>query len=267
MSRQQQQTIFRTVREFTQPDQQQLDQSEDTLFKGKLDLTLRERLVLELMMLTPIAVVFLVLHPTNSFILTLFGFHVFLIAYPLIFMKKKNVHINWILLFKQDLQKHTRKLKYDMYLVAIPTILMLVIYVMFRRTFPSFKFDDLRIPSVSDTFVAILLVIEFIIINPIVEEVFWRFFCDMFIGRGKTLLQKCDVSFHFALYHWFVVHYMLRDTGLATLGACSLFNLGILLTFIKQKFGLITAMIIHVGVDLAVGIVIVDMQTNMIPLY
>ena len=274
MSGQLQKVTFRTMRKADQPDQQQdVDHhngnhhDEDIMLKGKLHLTLRERLTLELMMLTPIAVVFAVLRTTHSFILTLFGFHVFLVAYPIIFMKKKNVHIDWISLFKQDLQKYARKFKHDINLVAVPTILIVACYVIFRRIFPNYAYESIRIPLVSDSLIAALLVVEFIIINPIVEEVFWRFFCDMFIGRGQTVLQKLDVAFHFALYHWFVVHYIFQDPFLATAGFFGLLNLGFILSIVKQKFGLITAMIIHVGVDLAVGIVILDLQTNLLPLY
>jgi len=244
-----------------------VDENEDTLYKGKLNLTLKERAVLEVMMLTPIAVVLAVLYTTHSFVLTLLGFHIALVAYPIIFAKRKNVNIDWVGLLKQDLQKYARKLKQDMNLIAVPTGMIVGCYVGFRIFFPDYAYHALRMPSINDTITAIILVIEFIFINPVVEEVFWRFFCDLFLGQGKTVLQKVDVAFHFALYHWFVVYYMCSDIYLTTVGACSLFVLGYILTVIKQKHGLVTAMIIHVGVDLAAGIVVWDLQSRILPFY
>ena len=268
MTTKDQQALFRAKeRRQVMKQSAKIDENEDTLFKGKLDLTWRERLVLEAMMLTPILVVLVVLFTTHSFVLTLLGFHVALVAYPIIFAKKKNVNIDWIALLKQDLQKYARKIKQDMYLIAVPVGMITACYVGFRIVFPDYAYHALRVPSIHDTVTAILLVIEFIFINPVVEEVFWRFFCDLFLGRGKTVLQKMDVAFHFALYHWFVVYYMTSDIYLTTVGACALFILGYTLTLIKQRYGLITTMIIHLGVDLAAGIAVWDIQARILPFY
>jgi len=244
-----------------------VDESEDTLFQGKLDLTIKERAILELMMLTPIAVVLAVLYTTHSFVLTLLGFHVALIAYPIIFSRRKNVNIDWIGLLKQDLQKYVRKLQQDMNLLAVPCAMIVGCYLSFRIVFPDYAYHTLRMPSIHETVTAVILFVEFVFINPVVEEIFWRFFCDLFLGRGKTILNKMDVAFHFALYHWFVVYYMTSDIYLTTVGAGALFVVGYGLTLIKQKYGLITAMIVHVGVDLAAGVVVWDMQARILPFY
>jgi len=269
MTNKDQQTIFYTKKEGRQAAKQpaKVQDNEDTLYKGKLNLSFKERLALEGMMLTPIAVVFLVLYTTHSFVLTLLGFHIALVAYPIIFAKKKNVKIDWIGLIKQDLQKYARKLNQDINLVAIPTAMITACYIGFRLTFPDYAYHSLRVPSIKDTITAIILVIEFVFINPVVEEVFWRFFCDLFTGRGKSIFHKIDVAFHFALYHWFVVYYMSSDIYVCTAGAFALFGLGFILTLVKQKYGIVTAMIIHVGVDLAAGIAVWDVQSRFLPFY
>jgi len=262
-----QQTIFHT-KEGKQAAKQhaKVEDNEDTLYKGKLNLTFKERIVLEGMMLTPVAVVFLVLYTTHSFVLTLLGFHIALVAYPIIFAKKKGMNIDWIGILKQDLQKYARKLNQDINYVAIPTAMITASYVGFRIAFPDYAYHQLRVPSIHDTLTAIIL-IEFIFINPVVEEVFWRFFCDLFTGRGKSIFHKIDVAFHFALYHWFVVYYMSSDFYVCTAGAIALFGLGYTLTLVKQKYGIVTAMIIHVGVDLAAGIAVYDVQSRFLPFY
>jgi len=265
MTNKDQQTIFfrsKEARQVAKQSVQKVDHSEETLYKGKLTLTWKERAVLECMMLTPIIVVFAVLYTTHSFVLTLLGFHIALIAYPIYFAKKKNVKIDWIGLLKQDLQKYARKLKQDVNWVAAPTVMITCCYIGFRICFPEYAYHKLRVPSINETLTAVLLVIEFIFINPVVEEIFWRFFCDLFTGMGKSVLHKIDVAFHFALYHWFVVYYMSSDVYVCTGGAIALFVLGYTLTVVKQKYGIITAMIIHVGVDLAAGIAVYDVQSR-----
>lgn len=122
-------------------------------------------------------------------------------------------------------------------------------------------------PSKDDRVEAVLLIIEFILLNPIVEELFWRFFADLFTGRGKTLANKLDACLHFGLYHWFVAYFLSQDLLLATGGFIGVSVLGYILSQVKERYGIITAMILHVGVDLAAGIVIVDMQTNLLPFY
>jgi len=177
------------------------------------------------------------------------------------------MNIDWVGMIKKDLQKYSRKLKQDVNLVAIPAAMITACYIGFRISFPDYAYHALRVPSINDTIKAIILVIEFIIINPVVEEVFWRFFCDLFTGMGKSVFHKVDVAFHFALYHWFVVYYMSSDIYVCTAGAMALFGLGYILTLVKQKYGIVTAMIIHVGVDLAAGIAVYDVQSRFLPFY
>jgi len=249
------------------PKQVADDKEDKAMLNSKLQLTKRERVLLELIMLSPIIIVFTVLHTTHNFILTLFLFHVALTVFPLMFLKKKNIHINWKSLLLQDLAKNTRNLKNDVKLIAIPAILLTSVYVAYRTVFPDYPYHRLRLPSINDQFTAILLIIEFILINPIVEELFWRFFADLFTGRGKTFIHKLDACFHFGFYHWFVAYFLCQDLVLSTGGFIGVFTLGFVLSYVKEKYGLITAMILHVGVDLAAGIVIVDMQSKFIPFY
>jgi membrane protease YdiL (CAAX protease family) len=246
---------------------QEQTEEDKAMLNSKLQLTKKERLGLEMLMLSPIPIVLAILYTTHDYLVTLIVFHVALIVGPLIFLKKKNIHINWKNLLKQDLSKNSRKMNNDVFLVAAPTVLLTIAYVLFRTAFPDYDYGRLRFPSIHDRTVAILLAIEFIIINPIVEELFWRFFCDLLIGQGKTFAQKADVCFHFGLYHWFVIFFITQDPILAAAGMLAIMNLGYILTIVKQRSGLITAMIIHVGIDLAAGIVAVDMQSKYLPFY
>jgi len=235
--------------------------------KAKLQLTKKERLALEFIMFSPVFIVFAVLYTFHSYLGTLISFHVALTVFPILFLKYKKVNIDWIALLKQDLAKHARNLNNDLFLAAAPSVVFTGAYVLYRNLFPDYDYSVLRMPSVNDQFVAILLAIEFIIVNPFVEELFWRVFCDAFCGQGRTIAQKVDVSLHFGFYHFFVAYFITQDLALSAVGCLAICTLGYILTVVKQRYGLITVMIMHIGVDLAAGIAILDMQARFIPFY
>jgi len=236
-------------------------------YKAKLQLTKKERLALEFIMFSPIFIVFASLYTFHSYLGTLMAFHVALTVLPILFLKYKKVHIDWVALIKQDLVKYTRNLNNDLILAAAPSVVFIAAYCLFRNVFPDYDYSVLRMPSVNDHFIAICLAIEFLIVNPIVEELFWRVFCDAFTGQGKTIAQKVDVSLHFGLYHFFVAYFITQDFALSAVGCLAICTLGYILTIAKQRYGIITATIIHIGVDLAAAIAIVDMQARFIPFY
>jgi len=236
-------------------------------YKANLQLTKKERGVLELLMFSPIPIVFAVLYTTHSFLWTLIAFHVALTVGPIMFLRHKKIQIDWMAMLKQDLTKYVRNFNNDLILAAIPSLFFTGAYVLFRNVLPNYDYSALRLPSVNDQFIAILLAIEFIIINPVIEELFWRVFCDLFTGQGKTVSQKVDVAIHFGLYHFFVAFFITQDFFLSAGGSLAIATLGYILTIAKQRYGLVTGMIIHIGVDLAVGIVALDMQARFIPFY
>jgi len=236
-------------------------------YKNKLQLTKKERVALELIMFSPIFIVFASLFTFHSYLGTLMAFHVALTVLPILFLKHKNVKIDWVAMIKQDLAKHTRNLNNDLILAAAPSVFFTGLYVLFRNMLPGYDYSALRMPSVNDTFIAVCLAIEFIIVNPIVEELFWRVFCDAFTGQGRTIAQKLDVSLHFGAYHFFVAFFITQDLLLSLVGCFAICTLGYILTIAKQRYGIITGTIIHIGVDLAAAIAMVDMQARFIPFY
>jgi len=194
-------------------------------------------------------------------------FHLALTVLPLLFLKKKNVHIDWKSLLKRDLEKNNRNLHNDLKLVAIPVFLIMATYIGYRFIFPDYSLEGFRLPNLTHAPTLALLFIEFVFINPIVEELFWRFFCDLFMGKGRTWYNKLDITFHFALYHWFVAFFITQDPFLSTGGFLGVLTLGYILNFFKEKRGLITAMIVHLGVDLAGGFAIWDMQSKFLNIF
>jgi len=236
--------------------------------QNKLQLTKKERIALEFIMLSPIPIVIVMLHYFNFFLGTLAAFHVVLITLPIIFLKYKGVKINWIEIIKQDLTKHTRNLNRDLIIAGIPSAVVTTAYIIYRNVFPDYDYSRLRLPSPDDFAAAIIMTLQFIFINPILEELFWRVFCDAFTGQGRTIKQKLDVAVHFAAYHFFVIIYLTKeDYVLCTVGFFVIVAMGYIFTCMKQKFGLITTTIIHIGIDLAAAIVVVDMVAKYMPFY
>jgi len=235
--------------------------------KNIWDLTTKERLVLECIMIAPAIVVLLVLYTTSNFLLTLATFHVILIGMPLMFLKKRNLKSEWKWLLFDEISKKGGKIKHSLKIVALPVTLCMTCYVGFRKIHQEFNVENLRTPSMDYSFTSILLGFEFVILNPIIEEVFWRVFCDSFIGQGRTFLQKLDLAFHYAIFHWFVIYFICQDVLLSCLGFLAIWFLGYILALTKQKAGLITAMLIHLGVDLSAGLAVWDMKSRFLPLY
>jgi len=260
--------VFRGLGENKSIQKIEADVKEDKpFFKGKVCLSNKDRLWLELIMASPIFITLGILYTTHSFLATLVAFHLTLVYGLCKFLKAKNVQVNWKALLKRDLQRNPRNLKTDIKIAFAPVIALMTIYVWYRRTFPDFNYQAFRIPLLENPVICFLLFLEFVFVNPIVEEVFWRVFCDLFTGQGKTLMNKLDVAFHFGLYHWFVGYFLCQDLLLSTASFFGVVALGYILTLVKERFGLITAIVVHIGVDLAAVITIWDLQSHVIPLY
>jgi hypothetical protein len=84
-------------------------------------------------------------------------------------------------------------------------------------------------------------------VNPVIEEGFWRVFLAKSLPVGV-------VSCCYALYHVLVI---LKFAGAlrALVGFCFLSLLGLVLQYIKDRFGLVTAMAVHSGLDAAAMLV------------
>jgi len=155
----------------------------------------------------------------------------------------------------------------DLNFAAIPVVAIMAFYIAYKKIFPDYDLEKFRLPAFHDLVTVIALVVMFVFINPIVEELYWRFFCELFRGQSKTWKNKLDVNVHFAMYHWVVIFYITEDLILSTLGFCAILFLGYVLAIVKERKGLITAMVIHLAVDLAGGIALWDIRSKFLPLY
>jgi len=159
-------------------------------------------------------------------------------------------------------EKTIDKIKWHgLFFLLIPIMGIIASYLLSKTFFLNNFISGMRLPNFSDSLYVLLLCIDFVLINPVVEELFWRIFCNLMI-EDSTLKGKHICAFHFALYHWFVVYYISQSTLIASILAISIFILGHIFTEIKKRYGILACIIVHIGVDLSAGIALWDMYAD-----
>ena len=220
----------------------------------KSEFSVNQHLLIELLQTSPIFVVCLVLHQSHCGILTLFCFHLFsMITLPLLFCKIYKVN-----LYHELLQHFKTKLKVQTLigsiLGAVIMIGMMIAFILYVELFSWEKILAARIPLQWNTSYLMMFSVVFSSINPIFEEFFWRLFLGSILPKDQK--TKWNISVHYGLYHFFVVDYILKDHLIALALTVIIIILGRILHYLKDHFGLISAIITHVGVDSGVcGIV------------
>jgi len=147
------------------------------------------------------------------------------------------------------------------FFLVIPIIGIVSSYLLFKSFFLKNFVLNMRLPNFSDSFYVFLLLVDFVLVNPVVEELFWRIFCNLFI-EDSSFKGRHISALHFALYHWFVIYYISQSALIASTLAFSIFILGHLFTEIKKRYGILACIIVHIGVDLSAGIALWDMYAD-----
>jgi len=159
-------------------------------------------------------------------------------------------------------QKKFQQIKqYGFLFLVIPIIGIVSSYLFFKTSFLKNYISEMRLPNFSDSTYTLLLCIDFVLVNPVIEELFWRIFCNLII-EDSTLKGKHISALHFALYHWFVVYYISQSALIASVLAFSIFILGHFFSEIKKRYGILACIIVHIGVDLSAGIALWDMYAD-----
>ena len=85
--------------------------------------------------------------------------------------------------------------------------------------------------------------------NPWLEEWFWRVFFIRFFP--ETEFWRIIATFHYAIYHFFVLIILLDDWILAFLGFMGIFILGRFFLFLKMRYGFMVSGITHMASDIS----------------
>jgi len=112
----------------------------------------------------------------------------------------------------------------------------------------------------------IILLIDFVILNPIIEEFFWRKFCHKFIS-DKTIKGILNVALHYGFYHWFVVYFITQSFVIGAVAFVVVSFLGVILTYVNKRFGIFCSILLHMAVDLMAGLALWDLHSNFIKLF
>jgi len=217
-----------------------------------------QQLYLQLLQLSPIAIVSLVLWPSNDAMLTLLCFHVIsMVVLPLLYCNSYGIDINSLL------SNQSRNLKKQVQVGSIMGILgligMVVCFQLYVGYFGEQFILGAKIPVQFNWFYLNVFFFMFSVINPVVEELFWRILVEH--ETEKTELGKWTVAFYYGLYHFFVIDYVIRDAVLALILTCCVVILGRILSHMKEKYGLYATIIAHAGVD--AGLCAVLYETSM----
>lgn len=229
--------------------------------------TLRDRVVLQGMMLTPVLIVFGVLYSSHSLSLTLAANHVTMLLYSLASERRNNFLEGWQQVLKRSRVHPMALLKRSELVVMSPCMVILACYITFRLLFEDFSYANLRLPHITSIHAGVIFAIQLAVINPIAEEIFWRGFCELNASKDGSKGHELYVAFHYSLYHWFIFYYVCQNALLSTAAFIGIWGLGHVFTLIKKRFRLITAILVHAGVDIAAGLALWDLQSQIFPFY
>jgi len=209
--------------------------------------------VLEFIQLLPCFVVFGVLNTTHDGIVTLLSFFLVLLGAPLLYCHFFKKDIRELVLDGLD----DRKGQISQGMLACSLILasMVGIYLAFWHMSVENQAWclSLNIPLERTNSVTVVFFIIFSFVNPVLEEFFWRVFLPKSLKVGEA--YNIFVSFHYALYHIFVVHYISQNWLVSLLLMLNIFVLGRFLVYLRDSKGLIVGTLAHLGADMAVAVV------------
>lgn len=107
----------------------------------------------------------------------------------------------------------------------------------------------------------VFFALYFTVVNPLLEEVFWRTFLYRELG-GERRWAKALLAHNYALYHLFVTSSLMPHWFSVFCAYPFLVGFGLALDRIArdERFGVVTAIGVHAGMDLAAAFWIMDLR-------
>eukprot|EP01017_Pseudomicrothorax_dubius_P037781 TRINITY_DN5584_c0_g1_i5.p1 TRINITY_DN5584_c0_g1~~TRINITY_DN5584_c0_g1_i5.p1 ORF type:complete len:205 (-),score=28.15 TRINITY_DN5584_c0_g1_i5:174-788(-) len=142
------------------------------------------------------------------------------------------------------------------------TMTALVVYEISSGLFPD-DYANMRLPVRSNYLYLGAMTIEFVFINPILEQIYWNVFLVGLCEPGKkiTLRTVAKITTFFGLYHFFTISYII-GIRLAIPATIGISFAGLCFLFIRCHFGLLASILTHLGADLGIVLVIFDLVFN-----
>ncbi|CAK75721.1 unnamed protein product (macronuclear) [Paramecium tetraurelia] len=232
-------------------DEEQNDETVQ-LSDQKPKLTFVKLLLLELLMISPVIWVLLFLWVLKMPLGCQLAFQIItLLAIPLISLQIQKKHFSKLI--KTDL--YISEIGYGL-LFLIGSFLATVIfgYVVFQY------YDILDYEAIKtlkgNQLSLILALILLSITNPFLEEFFWRVYLpDQYTTHEEIKYNeqlKWYLALHYALYHFFVIYFLTKLMIISLIGFIMIAIGGRIFFITRDKFGLLTTSLFHMGVDLGV---------------
>ncbi|CAD8056696.1 unnamed protein product [Paramecium primaurelia] len=228
----------------------------------KPKLTIAKILLLELLMISPVIWVLFFLWVLKMPLGCQLAFQIItLLAIPLISLQIQNQH-------------YSKLIKTDFYISEIIYGLLFLICSFLATVILGyfvFQYYDIldyeAIKTLKGSKCSLILALTLLsITNPFLEEFFWRVYLpDQYIKHEEINYNeqlKWYLALHYALYHFFVIYFFTKLFIISLIGFIMIAIGGRIFFITRDKFGLLTTSLFHMGVDMG----IVAMAIYKIPL-
>lgn len=226
----------------------QPSQDNQNLINPDPELLRLQSLSTELLQLMPIFFLFFILYTTKNTLLSFLLYNMFLLLMSFLYVKfymKTPINSFFFPPFKSSWQQAL------LYGVPLSVSLFCLIFGLFSWLFDyqiqyliSFQF---LFPH--EKIIYILTFPIFTIFTPFLSEVFWRILPLDTVKRPN----KLRMCFYYGFFHGLIV-YILKDSLSGIIFFAVYGGLAWFFAFLKEKFGILTGILAHIGVNLGVAI-------------
>jgi len=208
--------------------------------------------VLELIQLLPCFVVWGILNTTHDGIVTLLAFFLVLLGAPLAYCQYYDIDLRVMILSGLHNRK-SQVIQGTLAAIGIISIMVGAYFAFWNAHLANQAFIlTLNIPLRRTFSVCVTFFIIFSFVNPVLEEFFWRVFLAK--NMVKNELYNMWVSVHYALYHVFVIQYIVQDWLVAGVVMIGLIGLGRFFAYLRDQKGIIVSILAHLGADMGIAI-------------
>jgi len=116
-----------------------------------------------------------------------------------------------------------------------------------------------HIPIVYNPIYLAFLLISLVILNPFLEEWFWRIFLNKTLENTDKMLDF--VNLHYGLFHSYIIFYVV-GLKTAVMFTLTYLSFGRSMQFMKEKYGYISCVFTHVGLSMGMVLCFCDAIYN-----
>lgn len=226
-----------------------------------IKLPLRLYVFLEIISLSPILIMIICLGILNKPILTMIFFQMitltFLPCYFIDIILPGIENYNYLeTKFETFIPKIFKRLRGQLFKSFALTLLIFIIvacfYVIMFRLRPDL-FLSIKIPLELSVLNYISVSLLLGVTNPWLEEWFWRIFLPRFYPN--TEFWRLFTTFHYAIYHFFVIYFLTNNWILSILGFGGIFVMGRFFLYLRMKSGFLVSGVTHMASDICVVVI------------